>query len=150
MSMIRYQPNDLFEKLQRELLNFTPWNRELANEDRSTVATSEWIPRVDIIEEDHQFLVRADIPGVDPKDIEISMNGNTLTVRGERKSETKEESKKFTRVERLYGTFYRQFTLPDSVVGEQITAKSKHGVLEIAIPKEEKAKPRTINVAIEE
>jgi HSP20 family protein len=115
--------------------------------DQSNVVTSQWTPRVDVREEDKRFVILADIPGVDPKDIEISMDKGILTVRGERKSETKEENGKLTRVERSYGAFYRRFSLPDSADADGISAAGKHGVLEIAIPKKPETTPRRIAVS---
>ena len=97
-------------------------------------------------EEDKRFLILADIPGVDPKDIEVSMDKGILTIRGERKSENKEQNGKQTRVERSYGAFYRRFALPDSADAEGISATGKHGVLEIAIPKKPETTPRRISV----
>ena len=115
--------------------------------DQSNVVTSQWTPRVDVKEEDKRFVILADIPGVDPKDIEVSMDKGILTIRGERKSETKEQNGKLTRVERSYGAFYRRFALPDSADAEGVSATGKHGVLEISIPKKPETTPRRITVA---
>ncbi|MCB1609588.1 MAG: Hsp20/alpha crystallin family protein [Xanthomonadales bacterium] len=114
--------------------------------DQSSVVTAHWAPRVDISEEPQRFVIHADIPGVDAKDIEIHMDKGVLTIRGERKQETKEEDSKFTRIERQHGVFYRRFALPDSADAEGITAKGKHGVLEIVIPKRPESTPRRISV----
>lgn len=103
-----------------------------------TVATSDWLPNIDVIEEEKQFVIKADVPGVPPKDIKISMNQNVLTIEGERESEHKEKKENFVRYERSKGSFYRRFTLPDMVDPENIVAKSKNGVLEITIPKTNK------------
>ncbi|MFT3791340.1 MAG: Hsp20/alpha crystallin family protein [Rudaea sp.] len=118
-----------------------------ADTDQSNVVTSQWTPRVDIREEDKRFVILADVPGVDPKDIEVNMEKGILTIRGERTSESKEESAKLTRVERSYGAFYRRFALPDSADADGITASGKHGVLEISIPKKAQAAPRRIEIA---
>lgn len=147
MKMVRYRPNSLLDELQKEFFNFTPWTGDM---DKSLVETSDWVPRVDIKEEPDQFLVYADVPGVDPNDIDIFMEGNILTVKGKRESISEEKEKDFSRIERTYGTFYRQFTLPETAVSEKIAAKSKHGVLEIIIPKQEKAQSRTISVKVEQ
>ena len=114
--------------------------------DQSNVVTSQWTPRVDIKEEDKRFVILADIPGVDPKEIDISMDKGILTIRGERKSESNEQNGKVTRVERSYGAFYRRFALPDSADAEGIKAVGKNGVLEITIPKRPETAPRRINV----
>jgi HSP20 family protein len=106
-----------------------------------------WTPRVDIREEDTRFVILADVPGVDTKDIEISMDKGVLSIKGERKSLGNEDSAKVTRVERSSGTFQRSFTLPDSVDAESVTAAGKNGVLEIAIPKKAQAAPRRIEIS---
>src|SRR5690606_37752644 len=80
--------------------------------DQSNIVTSEWMPRVDIKEEDDRFVILADIPGVDPKDIEVSMDKGVLSIRGERRTESREETERYTRLERSRGVFYRRFALP--------------------------------------
>ncbi len=105
--------------------------------DQSNVVTSQWAPRVDIKEEDDCFVIFADVPGVDPKEIEVHMDNGILSIKGERSSERKDQASngRFTRVERSHGLFYRRFALPDSANAEGITAKGRQGVLEIKIPK---------------
>jgi len=109
-------------------------------------ATANWAPSVDISENDAEFKLVADIPGVNPDDIDISMEKGVLTIKGERNTETVEEKENFRRVERQSGTFYRRFTLPDSADADKIAAKSEHGVLTITIPKQEVALSRRIEV----
>ncbi len=124
------------------------FNIELDDED-STVATSDWVPAVDIAENDEHFLIEADVPGVDPKDIEVSMDNGVLSIKGERKSEVKEEKEGYTRVERSHGSFYRRFSLPESADPENISAKSNKGVLQITVGKKEIAKPKKISVKVQ-
>jgi len=114
--------------------------------DSSSVVTSQWTPRVDIKEEANRFVILADIPGVDPKDIEISMDKGILTIKGERRTEKKEEAERFSRVERMHGVFHRRFALPESANPENITASGRNGVLEISIPKRPETTPRRISV----
>ena len=116
------------------------------NADQSNVVTSEWAPRVDICEEDKRFVIEADIPGVDPKDIEINMDKGVLSIRGERTSEKKVEEGNYTRVERARGVFHRRFALPDSADPDGISATGKNGVLEISIPKRPETTPRKIEI----
>jgi len=143
MSLIRYNnPWNLLNTLQRELY---PEASRL-NDDDASVATASWAPSVDISEDDKAFTLVADIPGVDPKDIEISMEKGVLTIRGERSTENVEEGNNFRRVERQSGQFYRRFTLPDSADADNIEAKSQHGVVTITIPKQEVAVSRRIEV----
>jgi HSP20 family protein len=118
-------------------------------EDGSNVVTSGWMPAVDIKEEDERFVISVDVPGVDPEQIEITMEHGTLTIRGERKLETQEEGEKsYRRVERLHGAFYRRFSLPDTADAEKISAKGQNGVLEIVIPKQAAIQPKRIKVAV--
>ena len=91
-------------------------------------------------------MIEADIPGVDPKDIEIHMDKGILSIRGERSSESKEEGANYTRIERSRGSFYRRFALPDTANPDGIEAKGAHGVLEIVIPKRPETTPRRISV----
>ena len=114
--------------------------------DPSNVVTSQWTPRVDIKEEDTRFAILADIPGVDPKDIEITMEKGILSIKGERKTESVGANGKLTRAERSHGSFYRRFALPDSANAEGIQATGRNGVLEVSIPKRAETAPRRINV----
>ncbi len=149
MALIRYEPWNLLDRLQREfnLQNvFEPYDREITGDDNSDVVTSRWRPAVDIKEEEDRFVIYADLPGIDPKDIEITMDQGVLTLKGERSEETKEEREGYRRVERVSGSFYRRFSLPDTADSERIEAKGKNGVLEITLPKQEKAQARKITV----
>jgi HSP20 family protein len=114
--------------------------------DASNVVTSQWAPRVDIREDEQRFVILADIPGVDPALIEVSMDKGILTIKGERDAGTAEPNGKFTRIERARGAFHRRFGLPDSADAEGITANGKFGVLEIVIPKKAQATPRRITI----
>ncbi len=143
MNIARYEPMGLLTQFHRDLERFLGIGQE--NGD-SAIATSTWIPAVDIKEEADRFLIEADIPGVEPKDIEISMEGGVLTIKGERKTEQKEEGKGYKRVERAHGTFYRRFSLPDTADAEGVSASGKNGVLQVTIPKKPVAQPRKIAV----
>ena len=114
--------------------------------DESSVVTSQWAPRVDIKEQSDRFVLYADIPGVDPADIEIQMDKGLLTIKGERSSVKKDEGENYSRIERSHGVFHRRFALPDSADPEGITAHGEHGVLEIVIPKRPETTPRRIQV----
>ncbi|MBU6509935.1 MAG: Hsp20/alpha crystallin family protein [Gammaproteobacteria bacterium] len=145
MNLIRYEPWGLVNQLQGEVNRL--FDHGYFDRDRdSGVTASDWVPAVDIKEEDNRFLIHADVPGVDPKDIEITMEDGILTLKGERKSETREERDGYRRVERVSGQFFRRFTLPDTADAEGVSAKGVNGVLEISIPKQPKAQPRRITV----
>lgn len=145
MTITRYEPWSLLTQLQKEL------ERSAADTSgEGSISTAEWAPAVDIKEETDKFVLHADIPGVNPEDIEVNMEAGVLTIKGEKKSEAKTEKEGYKRVERTYGSFYRRFSLPDSANAEAISAKSKNGVLEIVIPKREAVQPKRINVITEE
>ena len=141
MAITRYEPWGLLSQLQREL--------ERGAAEGST-ATAEWAPAVDIKEDANRFVIHADIPGVKPEEIDISREDGVLTIRGEKKSESKTEKEGYKRVERTYGSFYRRFSLPDTANAEAISASSKHGVLEVVIPKREAVQPKKISVSAAE
>ena len=141
MTLTRYQPWSIFDQLRREMDQM-----QQSGDAGSSMATSDWTPAVDIKETKDAFVIEADIPGVDPKDIEVHMEDGVLSIRGEKHSEKTEEKEGYKRVERTRGSFYRRFSLPDTANADKINAKSKHGVLEITIPKQEKAHPRKISV----
>ncbi len=142
MSLVRYEPWSLFDQLRREMeRGLTTQSGEV-----SSVATSDWVPAVDIKETEDSFVIVADIPGVKPEDIEVQMDNGVLTIKGEKQTENKEEHEDFKRVERSYGSFYRRFSLPDTADPESVSAKSDHGVLEITVSKQEKVQPRKIAV----
>ncbi|MEP7186122.1 MAG: Hsp20/alpha crystallin family protein [Rhodanobacter sp.] len=112
----------------------------------STANDARWSPRVDIREDEHRFVIEADIPGVDPALIEVSMDKGVLSIKGDRGVEQGSPQGKFTRIERASGSFHRHFSLPDSADAEGIVANGKLGVLEIVIPKKAQATPRRITI----
>ncbi|MBI5042087.1 MAG: Hsp20/alpha crystallin family protein [Gammaproteobacteria bacterium] len=146
MNVVRYEPWNLLNQLHTEIDQlFTPQRRR-TKEAGASIAASDWTPAVDIKEEADRFVITADVPGVDPKDIELHMENGVLTIKGERQSETKEAREGYKRIERVRGSFYRRFSLPDTTNAEAISAKSQHGVLEVVIPKQQKVQPRRIEV----
>jgi len=142
MALVRYEPWSLLNQFNREL--DTLFGRP--NGGESAVATADWNPAVDIKETDTEFKILADIPGVDPKDIDVHMEDGVLTIKGERESQKQEEKEGYKRIERSYGSFYRRFSMPETANADKISAKSVNGVLEVTIPKQEKTQPRKISV----
>ncbi|TLY54443.1 MAG: Hsp20/alpha crystallin family protein [Gammaproteobacteria bacterium] len=141
MTIVRYEPWALLSRFQRQ---FERGVGESA--DGADSASVSWIPHVDIREEAERFVVVADLPGVEGKDIEVTADKGVLTVRGERRSENKTSTDGYERVERATGTFLRRFTLPESAEAEAIKAKHANGVLEVSIPKRPQEQPRRISV----
>jgi HSP20 family protein len=136
MTVVRYEPWALINRLRREL----DQGFDTATRDAS------WTPAVDIHEEPAQFVVRADLPGVKPADIEITAEKGVLALRGTRNFEQKNDDGHYSRVERVSGKFVRSFTLPENVQTDAIKAQFKDGVLELTIPKAAKVEPRRIEV----
>ena len=137
MSLIRYEPSNLLTQFHDEISRLF---------DARYNPTSEWTPAVDVKETEKTYIIHADLPGVDAKDIDITLEDGVLTIKGERRWENKEETENYKRVERARGTFFRRFALPDTADSDSVTAKNKDGVLEIVIPKQEKVLPRKIKI----
>lgn len=136
-------PNPLQEEIKQVFEKF--FNND-TDTDASSVVTSQWVPRVDVKEEAERFVIFADLPGVDPKDIEVNMDKGILSIKGERQAESRTENEHYSRVERAHGVFYRRFALPESANPDGIVAVGKNGVLEITIPKRPETTPRRISV----
>lgn len=107
-----------------------------------------WAPAVDIYEDDQGIVLKADLPEVDPKDVEVRIEDNTLYIKGERKMEKEIDENNYHRIERSYGSFARSFVLPHTVSAEKIGADYKNGVLKITMPKREESKPKQIKVNV--
>jgi HSP20 family protein len=146
MSLTRHNPWTAQPALQDEIKQVFEKFFGDAENDQSNVVTSQWVPRVDIKEEGDRFVIFADIPGVDPKEIEIHMDKGILTIKGERKMEARADGQRFSRMERAHGLFHRRFALPDSANADGIAASGRNGVLEITIPKRPEQTPRRIQV----
>src|SRR5580692_2794305 len=112
------------------------------------LTTTTLAPPVDIYEDEHNIILKMEVPGIDEKDLDVRIQNNTLTVQGERKIEKEEKEENFRRVERQYGSFTRSFTLPSSVDPEQISARCDKGVLNISLAKKVEAKPKQIKVNV--
>ena len=148
MTLTSLEPWSLLDRFNQQLNQLGYSDKALSSNDSdySNIVTSHWRPAVDIKEEAGRFLITADLPGVEPKDIEITMDNGVLTIKGERKSEVRDEKEGYKRVERVSGTFYRRISLPDTADAERIEAKGNHGILEVTLPKHEKVQPRKIEV----
>ena len=120
-------------------------NRVLSDQGATT---RPWAPSVDILETENDLVLKADVPGVELKDIDIQIENGTLTLKGERKFEQESQNKGYHRLERSYGSFVRYFTLPDTVDAEKVHAAYNNGVLTVTLPKKEIAKPRTVKVQV--
>jgi HSP20 family protein len=143
MPLVKYNPFET-DDLPAGLRLFS----DTVNRLLSDAQVRPWTPAVDIFETENELVLKADVPDVDMKNIDIQIENGTLSLKGERKFENELKSKGFHRVERSYGTFARYFTLPDTVETDKVKADYKNGVLTIALPKKEVAKPRQIKVEV--
>jgi HSP20 family protein len=150
MNFIHYQPWTLMNRLHREIDQIFGENAAAA--PAATPAASEtfaaWTPAVDVHEEADRFVVRADLPGVESADIQITAEEGVLTIRGTRKAEERREKAGYERLERVTGSFLRRFTLPETVPSDAIKARHVNGVLELTLPKQAKPEPKRISIDV--
>ncbi len=130
-------------RLFEEFFNDFPFDRTLPETRES------WMPAVDILEKDGNLILRAELPGISEKEIDLKLEGNTLTLKGERKMENEDKKSNYHRIESFYGSFTRSFRLPDTVDLGKINAEYKNGVLTIALPQKPEVKPREIPVSVQ-
>jgi len=123
------------------------FNESLRNQGEESALTT-WAPAVDIYETPNELVVKADLPDVNEKDIDVRVENNLLTIRGERKFEKSVSEENYLRVERTYGAFSRSFSLPNTVNAEAIGAEYKNGVLTVTLPKREESKPRQVKITV--
>ncbi len=146
MALVRWDPwqeiEGMFDRYSRAVGRPTTGDRE-------SLAGIDWSPRVDISETDKEFLIKAEIPEVKKEDVKVAVDDGVLSIRGERKQEKEEKGKKLHRVERFYGCFSRSFILPDNIDEEKIKASFRDGMLQLQLPKSEKAKPKSVEIEVE-
>jgi HSP20 family protein len=145
MTLMKWDPwreiEDMFDRYTKAV----GWPRG----GQEAMASSDWSPRVDIVEAEQEFLIKADIPGVEKDHVKVSVENGVLTIQGERKTEKEEKDAKFHRVERFTGTFVRRFTVPENVDADAIKAVFKDGMLTLHLPKTQKALPKAIDILVE-
>ena len=144
----RWEPFKEMEDLQRQMTRLFGLPPVRANGEKEFMTVSQWSPSVDVIEDDKEWLVKADLPEVKKEDVKVTVENGVLTITGERKFEKEEKDKKYHRIERSYGNFLRSFTLPDTADGSKVNAEFKDGLLKVRIAKTEKAKPKAIDVKV--
>lgn len=148
MTITRFSPLHDVAVLQNRLNSiFSDFARPAAGETES-LNSGSFVPAVDIYEDAQKLSLRLEVPGIKPEDVDIRVENNTLTVKGERKFASDEKEQNYHRIERRFGSFVRSFTLPQAVNTEAVTANYEHGVLSIELPKKPEAKPKQIKVAI--
>jgi HSP20 family protein len=146
MSLIRWDPFDDLVSLRESMDKlFEEFFTRRPERGRVPVV---WQPAIEAYETDHDVVVRAELPGIDPKQVEISVTEDTLTLKGEARTEQEEKKRNYYRRELRYGAFVRSIALPSGVQGDKASASYKNGILEIKVPKSERAKPKTVKVEV--
>lgn len=149
MALVKYNPLRELRTMQEQmnrLLNVS-WNNDVSGED---MKDGLWQPAVDIYETADSIVIKAELPDVDQKDIDVRIEDNTLTLKGERKHEDEVKKENYHRIERFYGSFQRSFSLPATVDQEKVDAICEKGVLTITLPKKEETKPKQISVTVKQ
>lgn len=145
MAIIRWDPFREMVTMREKMNRLFEDSLAQKGEDKDMM-TSNWAPAVDIYETANELVLTAEVPGIEEKDIEIKIEDNTLTLRGERKFEKETKEENFHRIERSYGSFFRAFSLPNSVDSDRIQAEHENGVLRVIMPKRQELKPKTVKI----
>lgn len=151
MSIIRWKTGQDLLNFEREFKRLfdgvIPFGKTPNNDD-SAYENSVWSPLTDIVEENNQYVLHIDLPGIEKKDIKINFSNGTLSISGERQLESETKEKNYHRIERSYGKFFRSFDLPSTIKSEEIKADFKNGQLIISVPKAEEVKPKEIPISV--
>ena len=150
-AVTRWNPWKDVDELQKRLssvLGLAPLRGNSLTNDEENMTVPEWIPAVYIIEDDKEYLIKVELPEVQKDEVKVMVEGGTLTISGERKTEKEEKNRKYHRVERCYGRFVRSFTVPDDAEDAKVNAEFKDGVLRVHLAKSERARPKQIEVKV--
>ena len=147
MTLVRWNPIRDFSVLQNQMNRLFEDALGTWLGESNGGGNTNWVPPADIYENDNDLIVRAELPGVDPKMVDVRVENNVLTIRGERPFEQKVQKENYHRLERSYGTFSRSFTLPATIDADKIRAEYRDGILNLTLPKSEKAKPKRIQIS---
>jgi len=148
-ALTRWDPFKEMRDLQDRLsswFSISPFRRVDGKEETMTIA--EWSPLVDISEDDKEYCIRAELPGVKKEEVKVTVENGVLSICGERKYEKEEKNRKYHRIERAYGNFVRSFSIPDDADASKVSAEFKDGVLNVRLAKDEQAKPKAIEVKV--
>jgi len=149
-ALIRWDPFKEMDELQSQFAQvFGLTSGRLGKGGQELMTITEWVPSVDIVEDEKEYLVKADLPEVKKEDVKVTVENGVLTITGERKFEKEEKDKKYHRIERSYGTFLRSFALADGAEGAKAIAEFKDGVLMVHLPKSETAKAKAVEVKVQ-
>src|SRR6266508_6826709 len=146
-TLTRWEPLQEMEEFQNRLSTLFGRPQRRGN-GREEITLPEWTPLADIAEDEKEYLIKAELPELRKEDVKVTVENGVLTISGERKFENEEKNKKYHRVERGYGSFVRTLALPDDADADKVKAAFKQGILEVHLPKNEKAKPKQIEVNV--
>ena len=146
LTTTRLNPFREMEDIQNRLFNQLKTPQARPNGEQESMTVSEWTPLVDIIEEDKEYVIKAELPEVNKQDVKVTVENGLLTISGERKFEKEEKGKRYHRVERAYGSFTRCFSLPDDTDTSKVNAEFKDGILKVHVAKGEQARPKQIEI----
>jgi HSP20 family protein len=148
MALVRWDPFRELEEVSDRLNRMFARPATRTANGKETMTVADWTPSVDISETEGEYQIKAEIPDVKKEDVKVTVEDGVLTIQGERKHEVEEKGKKYHRIERSYGSFVRTFSLPDVIEADKVKAEFKDGVLNLHLPKSEKAKPKSIEVKV--
>jgi HSP20 family protein len=148
MALVRWDPFRELEEVSDRLNRMFARPATRTVNGKETMIVADWTPSVDISETEGEYQIKAEIPDVKKEDVKVTLEDGVLTIQGERKQEKEEKGKKYHRIERSYGSFVRTFSLPDVIDEDKVKAEFKDGVLNLHLPKSEKAKPKAIEVKV--
>jgi HSP20 family protein len=148
MNIVRWDPFRELEDMSNRLNRLFDRPAPRTGNGKEALTVADWVPSVDISETDTEFLIKAELPEVKKEDVKVTLQDGVLTIQGERRQEKEEKDKRFHRVERSYGSFVRSFTLPEYVDDAKVKADFREGILNLHVPKSERAKPKAIEVEV--
>ena len=147
MTLTRWNPAQELSELQNRWASFFGRSAlQTPNGKEEAITLAEWAPVVDITEDEKEFLIKAELPGLKKEEVKVTVEDGVLSISGERKAEKEEKTKKLHRIERSYGSFLRSFTLPDGADATKVDAEFKDGLLSVRVPKTEKTKPKPVPI----
>ena len=146
MTLTRWNPIRELEEVQSRLSSILPFPSLRHNGDKELMTVAQWAPAVDIIEDEHEYVITAELPEIKKEEFKVTVENGILTISGERKFEKEEKGKKYHRIERSYGSFLRSFDLPDDADAGKVDAKFSDGTLKVHVIKSEKARPKQIEI----
>ncbi len=145
---VQWNPLKERDELESRLSTFLGHRVSTGNGGKEALTVAEWSPLVDIVEDENEYRIKAELPAMKKEDVRLTVENGVLTISGERKYEQEEKQEKHHRIERAYGSFLRSFSLPEDADGSKVTADYKDGVLHVHLPKSEKAKPKSIEIKV--